>query len=43
MEEPMRKVIAASIALAFITASPNAALAERKKQSSGVFKHVTCQ
>ena len=39
----MRKVIAVSIALAFITASSGAALAERKKQTSGVFKNVSCQ
>jgi hypothetical protein len=39
----MRKVIATSIALAFITVSSGAALAERKKQTSGVFKNVSCQ
>lgn len=39
----MRKLIAASIALAFITVSPGSALAERTKQTSGVFKNVTCQ
>jgi hypothetical protein len=39
----MRKVIAASIVFAFITASSSAALAERKKQISGVFKNVSCQ
>jgi hypothetical protein len=39
----MRKVIAASIAIAIFTASSGAALAERKKQTSGVFKNVSCQ